>query len=256
MKEVTIDTTDNPHLATQNNISYGVHDFIYQFSKNDALKPFTLKVNFQTGNDVQKISLTYNQKFFLSRSKYFEVRAFAGKMLYMNASSRVDYRFRTSGWTGKNDYLYDYSYAGRSEDGGFAAAQFTEVDGAFKIYSSLGQTADWMAAINIKSPKLFKLPLLFYADFALCAKDGMVSAPIGFTAKEANYYEHYMYNAGLEIIIARDICEVFVPLIISRNIQDVNAFDPNRNDFVHQIRFTFNLNRVNPFVILKQALDF
>jgi hypothetical protein len=225
--------------AFKDNFSYGVHDLVYQFTKNDALAPFTLKLNMQAGNDVQKISLTYNAKFFLNKSKYIEVRAFAGKMLYMNTNSMVDYRFRSSGWSGRNDYLYDFSYAGRSEYGGLAAAQFTEVDGAMKTYTPLGQTADWIAAVNIKSPKIFKLPLLFYADLATTAADGFATgqSPI-------------LYNAGLDIIIARDICEIFIPLIVSKNIQDVNNL--NNIDFVHQIRFSFNLNKINPFVILKQ----
>jgi len=246
IKNVTnyaLNANDSSYHPVQNDINYGIHDVVYQFGKNDAMKPFTLKANFQTGNDVQKISLTYNQKFFINKNKYFEIRAFAGKMLYMSKTSSVDYRFRTSGWTGTNDYLYDYSYAGRSEYGGFAAAQFTEVDGAFKTYTPLGQTADWIAAVNIKSPKLFKLPLLFYADFATTASDGFASGQ-----------STVLYNAGLDIIIARDICELFIPLVVSKNIQDVNNL--NNIDFIHQIRFSFNLNRLNPFAILKQAVDF
>jgi hypothetical protein len=255
LKEVTIDTTIDPHLATQNTMQYGIHDFLYQFSKTDALKPFVFKINFQTGNDVQKISVTYNGKFFINKSKYIEVRAFAGKMLYMNPNSLVDYRFRSSGWTGSNDYLYDFSYAGRSEAGGFAAAQFSEVDGAMKTYTPLGQTADWIAAINIKSPKLGKLPLLFYADFATTAEDGMLSsAPLSVKSSGVYGYTHFLYNAGLDIIIARDICELYVPLIVSQNIQDVNNL--NQVDFIHQIRFSFNLNRINPFVALKQLVEF
>ncbi|MGZ3863979.1 MAG: M1 family metallopeptidase [Bacteroidia bacterium] len=246
MKEFTnylLDTTTLDYRPFKDNFNYGVHDFVYLFSRSDALRPFNFKLNFQAGNDVQKISLTYNAKFYVSRSHYFEVRAFAGKMLYMNPYSMVDYRFRTSGWTGSNDYLYDYSYVGRSEYNGFPAAQFSEVDGAFKTYTPLGQTADWIGAINIKSPRIFKLPLLIYADFATTATDG-------FAPGQSNF----LYNAGVDIIIARDICELFIPLSVSKNIEDVNNL--NKVDFVHQIRFVFNLNKVNPFTILKQLVDF
>ena len=246
LKEFTnykYDSVSTGYNAFKDKFTYGVHDFVYQFSHSAALSPFNFKVNFQAGNDVQKISLTYNQKIYLNRSKFIEVRAFVGKMLYMNTNSLVDYRFRSSGWTGTNDYLYDYSYAGRSEYGGFAAAQFTEVDGAFKTYTPLGQTADWIAAVNIKSPKIFKLPLLLYADFATTAVDGFASGQ-----------SNVLYNAGLDIIIARDVCELFIPLVVSKNIQEVN--DLNKVDFIHQIRLSFNLNRVNPFSVLKQLVEF
>ncbi len=243
--------SDTTYYSFRDDFTYGVHDVLYQLNNNDALFPFTLKLNFLSGNDVQKISLSYNQKMYVNSSKYFELRAFVGKMLYMNTSSThplVDYRFRTSGWAGSNDYLYDYSYAGRAEPYGLAANQFTEVDGAFKIYTPLGQSADWIAALNIKSPKVFKLPLKFYADIGTCANDGLVVSS-----------DNLLYNAGLEIIIVKDICEVFVPLLVSKNIQDANAtafYQYGGLDFWHQIRFTLNLNRANPFALLKQEVEF
>ncbi len=233
------------NLPFRDNFTYGVHDVLYQFSKNDALFPFTAKVNFQTGNDVQKLSVNFNQKIYVNAKKYFEVRAFAGYMLYMNTNGThpVDYRFRMSGWKGYNDYLYAYSYFGRNEGYGVAANQFTETDGGFKAYTPLGQSAKWLVALNIKSPKIFKLPLLLYADVGTSADDGFATG-----------MDKVLYNAGFDLILGRDFCEVFVPLIVSKNIQDNNTL--NGIDFVHQIRFTFNLYRANPFVLLKQAVDF
>lgn len=245
------DAADTTNYSFKDNFSYGVHDILYQLNNANALTPFSLRVNFQTGNDVQKISLTFNQKFYLNQNKYFEIRAFAGKMLYMNTAPNhplVDYRFRTCGWTGSNDYLYDYSYLGRSEVYGLAANQFSEVDGNFKIYSPLGQSADWIAALNIKSPRVFKLPLMFYADLGTCANDGLVLSG-----------DNFLYNAGLNIILIKDICEVYVPMIVSKNIQDANNtafYSIGGIDFWHQIRFTLNLNRANPFSLLKQSIYF
>jgi len=234
-----------PDFSYQGTKEYGVNDILYQFSRNDALFPFTAKLNFQTGSDVQKISLNLNQRIYVNDSKYFEIRAFAGNMFYMNTNSAnpVDYRFRMSGWRGYNDYLYDYSFFGRDETYGLAANQFTESDGAFKAHSVLGQSAKWLVSLNVKSPKIFKLPLLVYADAGTCAEDGFAPG-----------MDPFMYNVGLDIIIGRDFCEIFVPLLLSKNIQDNNTL--NGIDFVHQVRFTFNLHRANPFTLLKQTVDF
>jgi hypothetical protein len=209
------------------------------------LFPFSLRFSGQANKDLQKISLTYNQKVYVNASKYFEFRAFAGNIFYMSTSGThaVDYRFRMSGWRGYNDYLYDNSYFGRSETYGLAANQFAEADGAMKSYSTLGQTAKWLVSLNIKSPKLFKFPLLLYADAGTCADDGFAPG-----------ISRFLYSAGFDLVLFRDICEVYVPLLVSQNIQNNNTL--NGIDFVHQIRFTFNISRANPFSILKQAIPY
>lgn len=242
---VATDSTHTVHIPVKDDFTYGVHDVLYQFSKQTALYPLVAKLNLQAGADVQKLSLNLNQRIFINSSKYLELRLFAGNIFYMRkgGANAVDYRFRMSGWRGYNDYLYDYSYFGRSETYGLAANQFTENDGAFKAFSTLGQTANWLVALNIKSPRLFKLPLLFYADVGTCAEDGFAPGQ-----------ETFMYNAGLDIVLGRDFCEIFVPLVLSKNMQDNNLL--NGIDFIHQVRFTFNLHRANPFSIIRNAVDF
>ena len=226
----------------QQNVNYGIHDLLYQFSNNSALYPMLIKVNGQANAQMQKVSVTYTQKIFVNKTKYFEVRAFAGIMNY-NYSPFVDYRFRLSGWNGGNDYLYDNLYLGRNETQGLAANQFTETEGAFKVYTILGQSANWLTTVNIKSPKIFKLPFLLYADFGTCASNGIAN-------------QNLFYNAGIDVVIMRDVFEIFVPLLISQNIKDNNTLTNNNVDFLHQIRFTLNLNKINPFGVIKQVVSY
>lgn len=248
LTEYRIDTSMNATATVktvQSCFRYGVHEIGYRYSNNSALNPRSVKLDFQTGADIQKLTLTYNERLYVSSAKFFELRAFAGKIFYMNTNNPlgVDYRLRMSGWRGYNDYMYDHSYFGRAETYGLAANQFAETDGAFKSYSVLGQSAQWLVAANIKSPKLFKLPLLIYADIGTSAEDGFAPG-----------MQRLMYNAGLDLVVFRDIFEIYVPLITSKNIQDNNKL--NGIDFIHQVRFTFNLNRANPFTLIKQLVDF
>ncbi|HEX7414992.1 MAG TPA: M1 family metallopeptidase [Bacteroidia bacterium] len=233
-----------PATPFQDKLNYGVHDVLYQFVNNNALYPTLVKVNAQANNEMQKASITIIQKIFVSRTHFFEIRAFAG-MMNQNQNSLVDYRFRMSGWRGDKDYMYDNLYFGRSETNGLAAAQFVETDGAFKVYTGLGQTANWLVSLNVKSPKIFKLPLLLYADIGTCAPDGL-----------ALPNQNLFYNAGIDIVIARDIFEIFVPLVISQNIIDNNTLMGVNNNLLHQIRFVLNLNKVNPFTLIKQVISF
>ncbi len=227
----------------QDSRTYRVHDLLYQFSNSSALYPTLLKVNAQANADMQKVSVTLTQKLFVSKTHFFEIRAFAGKMFYQNQNSSIDYRFRLSGWRGDKDYMYDYLYLGRSESAGLATGQFVETDGAFKVYTSLGQTDNWLASVNIKSPKIFKLPLLLYADIGACASNGIPN-------------QNLFYNVGIDIVIARDICEVFIPIAVSQNILDNNTLNGVKNGVFQQIRFVLNLNKINPFGLIKQAVSF
>ncbi len=229
--------------AYQDSRTYRVHDLLYQFSNSSALYPTLLKVNAQANADMQKVSVTLTQKLFVSKTHFFEIRAFAGKMFYQNQNSSIDYRFRLSGWRGDKDYMYDYLYLGRSESAGLATGQFVETDGAFKVYTSLGQTDNWLASVNIKSPKIFKLPLLLYADIGACASNGIPN-------------QNLFYNVGIDIVIARDICEVFIPIAVSQNILDNNTLNGVKNGVFQQIRFVLNLNKINPFGLIKQAVSF
>ena len=241
----TYTNTDSTEHSSQKVIHYGVHDLTYQLANSHALYPTLLKVNGQANADMQKIALTLTQKIYVGKKHYFECRAFAGKMFYQNTASLIGYNFRMSGWRGDKDYLYDNLYFGRSESTGLAAAQFVENDGAFKVYTSLGQTTNWLVSFNIKSPTLFKLPLLLYADLGTCATDGL-----------ANPAQPVFYTAGVDIVIARDVFEIFVPLAISQNILDNNTLNGVKNGVFQQIRFVLNLNKVNPFTLLKQSLSF
>ncbi|HKC69917.1 MAG TPA: M1 family aminopeptidase, partial [Bacteroidia bacterium] len=229
----------------QHTINYGVNDILYQFANSNALYPTLIKVNGQANADMQKISVTLLQKIFINKTKYFEIRAFVGKMVLQNQNTSIGYYFKLSGTRGDNDYMYDNLYFGRAEQQGLAAAQFIENDGAFKVYTYLGQTNNWLTTLNIKSPKLFKLPLLVYADFGACAPDGVGSS-----------YKNIFYDAGIDIVLYRDIFEIFVPLGISKNIQDLNTLIGTKNGIFQQIRFVLNLNKINPFSVLKQEISF
>jgi hypothetical protein len=220
-------------------------------------------VNGQANADMQKASVTITQKLYVSKTYFFEIRAFTGIMgLNQNHSELISYSFKMGGYNGTADYLYDNLYFGRSETNGVAAAQFAETNGAFKASTGyIGQSNNWLVSCNIKSPKLFKLPLLFYADIGTCAADGFPYSNLPGSYNPPNLYTHIQpqglfYDAGIDIVIARDIFEIFVPLAISSNIQNNSGLNGVNNNLFHQIRFVLNLNKVNPFTLIKQAISF
>lgn len=222
---------------------YGVHDVLYQFLGDNGLHPFTAKFNYQANSDMQKLFATYTQNFYVSKSKYFELRLFAGAFLYNNPQgSIIDYRFRTSGWNGSQDYLYDYFFSARNQTTGIGAAKMIENDGALKAFSYEGQTNKWLVSLNVKSPKIFKLPLLVFADIATCASDGYVKNPL-------------FFDIGIDLVLWRDIFEVFLPLGMSSQFTNYNSLY-NKTTIFQQVRFTLNIHKLNVFDQLKQAIQF
>ena len=244
-REITAYSIQDPG-GGQAIINYGIHELQFNFKRSTSLLPFDGNANFQSGNDMQKVSLTFKQKLYISKTHFIECRAFAGAFLYFNptANPLVDYRFRLSGWNGANDYLYDYSFFGRNEGYGLAANQMVETNGGMKAYSSLGQSTKWIVAANLKSPRIFKLPFLFFGDFGTSASDGFAPGQ-----------SMVVWDAGIDIVLFRDILEVFVPLAMSQNMIQVNQLNnPGGIDFWHQIRFTFNIRNANPFKVAKNLL--
>lgn len=214
-----------------------VNEVSYNFENSRSIHPFNFQLKFQQNEDFAKLNL--NAKFQISISDKYstEIGLFAGT--FLTGNNKGPYRYRASGHTGYQDYMYDYNFIGRSEYQGLPFAQFGEEDGAMKIWSPLGQSDTWMAAINIKSPKFFKLPIKAFVDVVTCD-------PVYLNK------EKVLYCAGFDICFASDIFEVYIPLVYNKDISDVLKLN-NKNTFAETIRFTLNLNKINPRQLLNTA---
>jgi hypothetical protein len=61
--------------------------------------------------------------------------------------------------------------------------------------------------------------------------------------------ETVLYDAGLSISIKKDVCEIYFPLLLSQGFTDYkNAYGLK---YAETIRFTLNLNLLNPFDLIK-----
>ncbi len=252
----------NDMLYLRTKTMYRFNDVTYQFKKSDALKPFSMRLNFQEGgqrdnasgtsiDEMIKTSLTADYTYkFQKKNKGIDIRFFAGTFIVSNTTSgnvpalnqnrqndENAFRFRMSGQNGTQDYLYDNIYLGRSETNGILGNQFTETDGGFKFYSTLGQTSKWITAVNLKSSLgNLKLPVNLYADLGTAANEGAGSQKL-------------LYDAGISLSFAKNIFEIYFPLVISKDFQDYKS--ANNLKYAETIRFTLNLNLMNPFDLVK-----
>ncbi|MEO6902372.1 MAG: M1 family metallopeptidase [Bacteroidia bacterium] len=223
------------YTATTNQLNF--NDLTYTLVKKDVITPYELNLNVQQGDRMGKASLTatYTHNF-KNRNKGVELRLFAGSFIFNNSPSG-DYRFRLSGQRGYQDYLKDHIYLGRTETNGILANQFTETDGAFKIYSAYGQSNDWLTAVNIKSSiGNLKIPVKLFTD-------------IGAYNDKLKNSKRVLYDAGICISVVNKIFEIYFPLLMSKEFKDYYYIN-NITD-LEKIRFTLNLNLLNPFERLR-----
>ena len=100
-----------------------------------------------------------------------------------------------------------------------------------KIWSPLGQSDQWLVALNIKSPKFFKLPVKLFVDVVTCDANALLQ-------------EKILYSAGFEICLWKDIFEIYVPLVYNQEIANTLKLN-GKTTFFETIRFTFNINKIS-----------
>ena len=210
-----------------------INNFYYTLQNNRVINPFNMALNFQHNDQFGKLSSELNYSITFKNKHSLDIRLFAGAFVYNQPNLGEDYRFRMSSQTGYQDYLFDYNYIGRNEINGLPQAQTVERDGAFKVWTPLGQTSKWLVSLNIKSPKIGKLPLKIYADIGTSEFN------------ESLYKDKFLYNVGLDISIWKNIIDIYIPIAYSKDIKTALQAN-NKGGFFDTVRFTLNLHNLSP----------
>lgn len=174
---------------------------------------------------------------YTKKGKGFSARLFLGKHFY-NDSNNPRYNWRMDGQNGFTDYMYDQLYLGRNENSGFLSQQFVENEGGFKVPTAVGQSHDWILAMNLKFEAPIPVPFGIYADVGANPKEELLSSGIREIVVKWNY------DVGIYIWLIRGAFEVYFPFIYSNEIQA--AYAANGIEYGETIRFKFNLNLANP----------
>jgi hypothetical protein len=235
----TLKSLDAVSTSQENNYN----QIIFTHKNSRVLNPYSILIDAQQGSTFAKVSATWNYRIsYKQKKKGLDIRFFAGTFLWTSNdfNNGPDVRYRLSGQTGFQDYLFNDIYIGRQEYTGLWSQQMSNTDGGFKVFSYRGQTTKYLATLNFKTSLPGKLPLKLYADF-------------GTYENEENDREILNYNAGLIVSFIPDNFEVYIPLIVSKQIQ--STLDLNTISFGERIRFVININALNPVRIFR-TLDF
>ncbi|KAF0235742.1 MAG: hypothetical protein FD181_3293 [Prolixibacteraceae bacterium] len=204
--------------------------FGYRLDQRRLINPFSVQANLETGKSYQKTSVEFNYKVsYYGQNQGLDIRLFAGTML-KNDSNIPFYAFAASGRSGREQYLYQGSYPDRFAvfPVNFLSRQMTFSEGNLvsAVNDSLGYS-NWLVALSFTStlPKINKwVPVKPFVNLLLNDH--------GFgKGNESPIFFEAGIKAGFW-----DLFEIYIPLVVSKNIDSVSG------PFKNRIRFILSLD--------------
>lgn len=248
---LTLETIDYVRQNTLNYATINKHQTEFYRAKyliNDShkLDPWSIALNLEGNNDFSKISTTINYKInYQNSTKGVSFRLFGGYMFKVDNENA--YGFSLSEKSGLKDYAFDEWYFGRTETSGLFSHQIATRDGNFKAYNILGSNKKWIASLNVNADLPFKFPLQIFADIG--TSEGYKNdIPDVYDAKTT-----FSSDLGICLCIIPNTIEIYFPLLLTKEMRAINDF--NNIKFGDQIRFQFNIAKMNPLKIRDKFLN-
>ena len=180
----------------------------YTFSNNQTLNPYSININSQFGQDLQKASVTMKYKYAINKKRNIKIRGYFG----IANTNNSEYYLNMSAWNGTNDYTFSNPFLGRSETTGLLNQQIIEQEGFIKHETNITSQnilTSVSAELNLK--KIIKI-------YAEAGTNGNESA----------------YGLGLKIPLLNGATTFYIPLLTEKGLIEFN-----NTEF---IRYTFKLN--------------
>jgi hypothetical protein len=241
--------------AVENNPTVATPNYVYTYADYSSgnpiqFNPYSYKISAGMTAGLIFTSVEYKTTIsYFEKGRGIEIRAFAGSNFKTETnppvySSGFDTRLNMGGQTGRDDYLFDEVFLGRSEFDGLLSQQFTATQGGFKVNPyAIGQSETWLAAVNLNFAFPFHCPIHFFADI------GAYDIPKDFPDEVKKLP---MYDIGFEVRIIPNVFSVYLPIGYSKDIDYIYNLPFNKDHFDtygKKIRFELNLSKLNPFTL-------
>ncbi|MDD4109166.1 MAG: hypothetical protein PHH93_10660, partial [Prolixibacteraceae bacterium] len=207
--------------------------FGYQLARHSIINPFTLQTSFESGKSYRKTSVECNYRLsYYGRDNGLDIRLFSGIML--NEDSKIPfYSFSPGGRSGRELNLFQGTYPDRFAvfPSNFWSRQMSLSEGGLvsPVNDSLGYSR-WLVSLSFTSSlpgKISRLPVKPFINLLLNDKN---------FGREN--FSPIFFEAGLKTGIP-NIFEIYVPLLVSNNI------DSACGSFRNRIRFVFSLDSLS-----------
>ncbi|MEN6589543.1 MAG: M1 family metallopeptidase, partial [Proteiniphilum sp.] len=202
----------------------------YHVQNTSLVNPYSLLLSFEVGSTFSKtaVDISYTQSY-SGKNNGLDIRFFAGAVL-KNSSAKTFHLLAPAGRSGRELYLYEGIYPDRFAvfPGSFLSRQITFSEGGLvsPVYQALGYSK-WLLSLTFTSSLPGILSKTGVKPFA-----NVVWNDHGLSTR---YDSPFFIEAGLKAGIA-NIFDIYVPLLVSRNIHSVTGPVKER------IRFVINLD--------------
>ena len=222
-KVVHIDKEILPTTTKTEQDNYSVLSLSYNFINPDIIEETRFNVNTEIAANFSKVSADFRYRKLTSTDTQLDFRVFAGAFLKNNTEG--DYF--SFGLDRANDYLFELSYYGRSEDSGIYSQQYIITEGGFKSVLPTRFANQYMLSLN-SSIGLWRW-IEFYHDVAFLKNK-----------KERLFFG---YENGIRLNFVHNIFEIYFPLYSN------NGWEVSQASYAQNIRFTFtgDVNRIYNF---------
>ena len=215
-------------------------DAVQQYGADVELNSFSPR-NAGTSYDspiLGRAALRY--QYYYSQKKSVRTRLFGG---YFFSQGSSDTRAYFMGLSGSFDYRRQTAFLDRQQISDALTAQVHQSDdrdGAFKAY--LPVAADrWLTTLNLEAD-LPVSSLVLFADFGAVNRRQLL--PDGRN-------QRLFYDAGLALPMFNNVFRLYLPVAGS---QYADGLPDSFRDFSHRLRFVLDLQKINPFGLINQAL--
>ncbi len=228
----------------------------FVIENNRVLYPYRGELQADQGDGFVRLGFTGNYFFNYPRGGGLDLRVFAGKFFYLGDRTFLKqfetdpYQLNMTGPKGYEDYTYSNYFIGRNEFNRFSSQQIMMRDGGFKVRTDLlsnkiGKTDDWLIAANLVSPLPnainplsvlpFKIPIRVFVDIGTYAGAWKKNAETG----------RFVYDAGLQLSLFRNVLNIYVPLLYSKVYRDYFKSTIPEKRFWKTVSFSIDIQHIN-----------
>lgn len=197
-------------------LRYSVLDIRFNKGNSETAYGFGYSNNLQLASNFGKIITEVGYRKLFENNYQISGRIYAGIFLYNNSNSD----FYSFGLDRPKDYLFDYSYYGRSENSGIFSQQLIIAEGGFKSKFANPYANQWMTTFNATS-SIWKW-IQLYGDVGLYKNKGL--------------NPKFVYDSGIHLNLVPDYFELFLPMYSS------NGFEMGQKNYQEKIRFIVTLS--------------
>ncbi len=197
---------------------YNVFNARYSYSDFNLISFLGYTIDYQLSKNFSKFSTTINYRKLFLNNRQLNLRFFAGSFLFNDTSKDGD--FFSFALDRPTDYLFDYSYLGRSEEKGLVSQQIILAEGGFKSKLKYPFANQWITTINANT-NIWNW-IYAYGD-------------VGFV-KNKGVSPKFVYDAGIRLSLVADYFELFLPVVSNK------GWEISQPNYEEQIRFIITLS--------------